>query len=414
MAVFVYKGRSAHGELVQGTLEGADSGAIASQLFNIGISPIDIEPARRAVVVEDKGPSAWSSLKALKKEKIGQQELILFSRQMYTLLKAGVPIMRSLAGLQESTQSAAFSVVLQDLRESLDSGLELSIAMRRHPKVFSAFYISMVQIGEMTGMLEETFLRLYTHIEFEKEMRENIRAAVRYPIFVVVVMAIAIIVINIFVIPAFVKVFASFHTELPLLTRTLIGFSNFMVKYWALMLAVLSVMVVGFRMYTNTLSGRYKWDKFKFHIPLAGKIIYKGTLARFSRSLALAFKSGIPIVQGLNVVGMVVDNQFMRARVEQMRDGVERGENISRTAMATGVFNPVVLQMISVGEETGEMDSMMFEVAGMYEREVAFDVKSLSSQIEPIMILALGVLVLILALGVFLPLWDLGKAALHK
>ena len=411
MAVFSYKGRSVRGELVQGTLEGADTGVIAGQLFNIGITPIEIEPTRRVAEVTAK---SFLLLSSRKKKKIGPLDLILFSRQMYTLLKAGVPIMRALAGLQESAQNPTFAAILQDLREALDSGLELSIAMRRHPKIFSSFYISMVQIGEMTGMLEETFLRLYTYIEFDKGMRENIRGAVRYPIFVVVAMAIAIVIVNIFVIPAFAKVFGSLHAELPLLTRILIGFSNFMVRYWLLLLAVVAGTAVGFRAYTNTHDGKYKWDKYKFQIPIAGKIIYKGTMARFARSLALAFKSGIPIVQGLNVVGMVVDNEYMRARVEQMRDGVERGESISRTAMATGVFNSVVMQMIAVGEETGDMDSLMFEIAGMYEREVEYDVKNLSAQIEPIMIVMLGVLVLILALGIFLPLWDLGRAALHK
>ncbi|TXT24535.1 MAG: MSHA bioproteinis protein MshG [Gallionellaceae bacterium] len=208
--------------------------------------------------------------------------------------------------------------------------------------------------------------------------------------------------------------FAGFHTELPLLTRALIGFSDFMLHSWPLLLALVAGAVVGFRAYTATADGKYKWDKFKFSIPIAGKIILKATLARFARSLALAFKSGIPIVQGLNVVGMVVDNEFVRSRIEQMRDGVERGESILRTAMATGVFNPTVLQMIAVGEETGDMDGLMFEIAGMYEREVEYEVKTLSQQIEPIMIVALGVLVLILALGIFLPIWDLGKAALHR
>jgi MSHA biogenesis protein MshG len=411
MAVFAYKGRSAHGELVQGTLEGADTGVIASQLFNIGITPIEIELTQR--VAEPTAKSS-SRLNFRIGDKVGPMELVLFSRQMYTLLKAGVPIMRALAGLQESTQNAALSAVLQDLREALDSGLELSIAMRRHPKVFSAFYVSMVQIGEMTGMLDETFQRLFTYIEIDKQMRDDIRAAVRYPIFVVIAMAIAITIVNMFVIPAFAKTFASLHTELPLITRILIGFSGFMVKYWMLILVGLAGAAMGFRWYTNTPGGRYKWDKYKFKIPIAGKIIYKGTLARFARSLALAFKSGIPLVQGLNVVGMVVDNQYMRARVEQMRDGVERGESISRTATASGVFNPVVLQMIAVGEETGELDSLMLEIAGMYEREVEYDIKNLSAQIEPIMITALGAMVLVLALGIFLPMWSLGQAALHK
>ncbi len=304
--------------------------------------------------------------------------------------------------------------MLQDLRESLDSGRELSTALRRHPKIFSPFYLSMVQVGEMTGMLDITFLRLYEHLEFEKDMKDRIKSAVRYPMFVVIAMAIAIVIVNIFVIPAFAKVFEGFHTELPLMTRILMGFSDFMVQFWPILLALLIGAMVAFRSWINTVDGRYKWDRYKLHLPIAGRIIMKATLARFARSLALSFKSGIPIVQGLNSVALVVDNEFMRSRVEQMRDGVERGESILRTAAATGVFNPTVLQMIAVGEETGDMDGLMFEIAGMYEREVEYEIKTLSANIEPIMIVLLGGMVLILALGIFLPMWDLGKVALHR
>ena len=413
MPVFAYKGRSSRGDLVQGTLEGLDSGVIADQWINTGITPTEIKQTTQAVRSGSNPEiSLWKRLTMEKK--VDVLELMLFSRQMYTLLKAGVPIMRALAGLQESTRNPVFSAMLQDMRESLDSGRELSVAMRRHPKVFSPFYLSMVQVGEMSGMLDVTFLRLYEHLEFEKDMKERIRAAVRYPVFVLVAMAIAIVIVNIFVIPAFAKVFEGFHAELPLMTRILMGFSGFMVQTWPILLALLIGAVVAFRSWINTVDGRYKWDHYKLHLPIAGPIIMKATLARFARSLALSFKSGIPIVQGLNSVGLVVDNEFMRSRVEQMRDGVERGESILRTATATGVFNPTVLQMIAVGEETGDMDGLMFEVAAMYEREVEYEIKTLSANIEPIMIVLLGVLVLILALGIFLPMWDLGKAALHR
>ncbi|MDO8988733.1 MAG: type II secretion system F family protein [Sideroxyarcus sp.] len=412
MPVFAYKGRSSRGDLVQGSLEGADSGAIADQLLNTGITPTEIKVTTQSVRSSSNTEvSLWKRLTTEKK--VDVMELMLFSRQMYTLLKAGVPIMRALAGLQESTQNPAFAAMLQDLRESLDSGRELSAALRRHPKVFSPFYLSMVQVGEMTGMLDETFLRLYEHLEFEKDMKDRIKSAVRYPMFVVIAMAIAIVIVNIFVIPAFAKVFEGFHAELPLMTRILMGFSTFMVDTWPILLALLIGAAVAFRSWINTVDGRYKWDHYKLNLPIAGRIIMKATLARFARSLALSFKSGIPIVQGLNSVAMVVDNEFMRSRVEQMRDGVERGESILRTASTTGVFNPTVLQMIAVGEETGDMDGLMFEIAGMYEREVEYEIKSLSANIEPIMIVTLGGLVLVLALGIFLPMWDLGKAALH-
>ena len=411
MAVFAYRGRSASGDMEQGTLEGDDSVAIADQLMKKGITPTEIKPSGKVIAAAASGASLWQTLN---EKKIDTVELMLFSRQMHTLLKAGVPIMRALAGLQESAQNPIFSTVLQSLRESLDSGRELSAAMRLHPKVFSNFYVSMVQVGEMTGLLDETFMRLYGHLEFESAMNERIKSALRYPMFVIIAMAIAIVVVNIVVIPAFAKVFAGFHTELPLMTRILMGFSSFMINYWVLLLSLLIGAVVGFRKYINTVDGRYRWDKYKLEIPIAGKIIFKSTLARFARSLGLAFKSGIPILQGLSMVSLVVDNAYMRKQIEQMRDGVERGESILRTAIASEVFDSTVLQMIAVGEETGDMDGLMFEIAGMYEREVEYEVKTLAQQIEPIMITVLGALVLVLALGIFLPMWDLGKAALHR
>jgi MSHA biogenesis protein MshG len=412
VALFAYKGRDDRGNLVEGTLDGDDSGFIAGHLMNTGITPVEITRFR-GLVVGTSGKQGWLK-RQLTEKPVSPMDLMLFSRQMYTLLKSGVPIMRALAGLQESTQNPTFSQLLQDLRESLDSGRELSTAMRRHPKVFSPFYVSMVQVGEMTGMLDETFIRLFDYLEFERDMRERIRTAMRYPSFVIAAMVIAMIIINLFVIPAFAKVYAGFHAELPTITKMLIGFSGFMVEYWLFMLAVLVAAILGMRFYINTPDGRYKWDKYKLRFPVIGTIILKATLSRFARGMALSFRSGMPILQGMNVVSLVVDNDFMRSRIEQMRDGVERGESILRTAVAAEVFNPVVLQMIAVGEESGDMDGMMFEVAEMYEREVKYEVASLSAKIEPILIVALGIMVLLLALGVFLPMWDLGRAALHS
>jgi MSHA biogenesis protein MshG len=385
--------------------------------MSTGITPLEIAPSR-AKAAGAAGTALTSPLSRLRHlladKQVDALDLMLFSRQMHTLLKAGVPMLRALSGLQESTQKPAFAAVIKELRESLDSGRELSSAMRRHPEVFFPYYVSMVQVGEMTGMLDNTFIQLYEHMEFEREMKERIRTALRYPSFVAMAMAVAIVIVNLFVIPSFAKVFAGFNAELPLMTRMLIGFSSFMVNYWMLLFAMAVGAVVAFRSYINTSAGRYNWDRYKFRLPIAGKILIKSTLARFARSLALSFKSGMPVLQGLDSVAMVVDNVFMRSRVEEMRAGVERGESILRTAMATGVFSPIVLQMIAVGEETGDLDGLMFEVADMYQREVEYEVKTLSSQIEPILIVFLGILVLILALGIFLPMWDLGKAAMHK
>ncbi|WP_432377434.1 type II secretion system F family protein [Duganella sp. P38] len=407
MPFFAYKGRNARGELMQGVLEAADSGAVADQLFNTGVTPIEIVVTRKTVA---DGETWWARLL---EKKVTSMDVQLFSRQMYTLLKSGVPIMRGLAGLQESAVSKSFGKVIKDLRESLDSGRELSAAMRRHPAVFTPFYLSMVRVGEMTGRLEEVFLRLFDHLEFDRDMRERVKAAIRYPTFVVVAMVVAMIVVNVFVIPAFVGVFAKFNTELPLMTRILIGTSNFTVKYGSAIAGAAGFGLWAFLRWTRTPKGQYQWDKFKLKIPVAGKIVLKATMARFARSFALSSRSGVPIVQALSVVSQTVDNAYLSARVEQMRDGVERGESILRTAAATNVFTPVVLQMIAVGEESGSIDDLMDEIAQMYEREVDYELKTLSAQIEPILIVFLGIMVLILALGIFLPIWDLGKAALH-
>jgi len=409
LAFFAYKARNARGELLQGVLEGMDSASVADQLFTTGVTPVEI--VATAAPADSDGSTWWSKLTAPRIRSIDVQ---LFSRQLYTLLKSGVPIMRGLAGLQESAINKSFGFVIKDLRESLDAGRELSAAMRRHPKVFTPFYTNMVRVGEATGRLEEVFLRLFDHLEFDREMHQRIRTALRYPIFVVTALVVAMVVINLFVIPTFAKVYAGFKTDLPVMTQVLLWTSNFTVQYWYLLLALTVGAAIGFKMYTSTEGGKYQWDKKKLRIPIAGKIMLKGTLARFARSFSLSSKSGVPIVQGLNVVAQTVDNTYIASRIEQMRDGVERGESILRTAVTTGVFTPIVLQMIAVGEETGEIDSLMDEVAEMYEREVDYELKTLSAQIEPILIIGLGILVLILALGVFLPIWDLGKAALPK
>jgi MSHA biogenesis protein MshG len=404
MAYFAYKARNSGGELVQGVLESADSGAVATQLFSLGITPVEITPTSApAAAAFSGGMGRWSA------DKITQTDLMLFSRQMYTLLKAGVPIMRALAGLQESTTNKAFAAVLRDIRESLDAGRELSPSLARQPDVFTAFYINMVRVGEMTGQLEEIFLRMYQHIEFEQFMRNQVKSAIRYPSFVIATMAIAIVIVNLFVIPAFAKVYKGFNTALPLMTQVLIGFSDFMVAWWPLLLMAFAGAIAGFMGWKRTRLGKLKWDEFKLGIPIAGKIILKATLSRFARSFALAIKSGVPIVQALTAVAYTVDNDYIAAKVEKMREGVERGESVLRTAVSAGVFTPVVLQMVAVGEEAGSLDDLMQEVADMYQRDVEYELKTLSSQIEPILIVCLGVMVLILALGVFLPMWDLGK-----
>ncbi|OIN90657.1 MAG: MSHA biogenesis protein MshG [Comamonadaceae bacterium CG1_02_60_18] len=407
MAVYAWKGRNSRGEMVQGQLEAFTENGVADQLIAMGVAPVHIA----AVLVQEKKAAQDTWLQRLQRVPVAVEDVMIFTRQMYSLNKAGVPILRAFAGLESSSTKPAVVDLLKDIRSSLDQGRELSAALARHQTIFGAFYISMIRVGEMTGKLTEVFLRLNEHLEFERDVRERIKQAMRYPIFVMIAMAVAIIILNIFVIPVFAKVFAGFHAELPIITRGLLGFSAWMLKWWPLLIVGSVVLALAVRSYLRTPGGRYAWDKRKLKLPIVGEIILKATLARFARSFALSSQSGVPLVQGLTVVAQTVDNAYIGSRIEQMRDGIERGESISRCAAATGVFTPVVLQMIGVGEETGELDNLLFEIAGMYERETDYNIKGLSAAIEPILLTVIGVLVLLLALGVFLPLWNLGAAA---
>ena len=408
MGKFAYRGRNADGSLAEGVLYAPDSTAVATQLAASGVTPVRIDAKTDAPQVKSD-----DILSRLSRRKVGIEDLLLFSRQMYTLLKAGVPIMRALGGLQDSTTNPAFRETLRAIRANLDAGQALSSSLNTQKQVFSPFYIAMVYVGETTGMLEHVFLRLFHHLEFQEFMRTQVRSALRYPMFVIATMMVAIVVINIWVIPAFAKVYAGFNTELPAITKLLIAFSEFMLNTWWMMAVGVVVAVVAFRGWTRTTEGRLAWSRAILRLPIAGKIVLKAALARFARSFSLAVRSGVPIVQGLTLVAETVDNAHISTRIEAMRGGVERGESVLRTAAAAEVFTPVVLQMILVGEESGALDDMMEEIADMYQRDVEYELKTLGAQVEPILIILLGVLVLVLALGVFLPIWDLGTAAMN-
>ncbi|MGH6647579.1 type II secretion system F family protein [Aquabacterium sp.] len=412
MTAFAWKGRNQRGELMTGVVDATTDGAVADQLFANGITPIEVGYAGSVVAEKAVDQPAW--LKALTEVPVKELDALMFSRQMYTLQRAGVPILRALAGLESSTDKPAMRALLADVRSSLDQGKDMATALSRHPTVFGSFYIAMMQVGEMTGHMAEVFLRLAEHMELEMDTRARIKQAMRYPTMVLSAIGIAIVIINVFVIPIFAKVFAGFHAELPLMTKILLGFSAFMVQSWPMLLAGFAAAFYGVKTYIATTEGRYRWDRLKLKLPIMGPIILKATLSRFARSFALSSASGVPISQALTVVALTVDNAFIGSRIELMRDGVERGESITRCAVTTGVFTPIVLQMLAVGEETGELDSLLTEVAHMYERETDYALKGLSAAIEPILLTVVGGMVLVLALGVFLPLWNLGQAAMGK
>lgn len=406
MPTYAYRGRDAQGALVSGSIEAQDSPSAADLLMSRSIIPLQVEEeAVRQNLLASFGTSA--------RRRISLEDIMFFSRQMHTLMKAGVPILQALAGLRDSATHPAFAEMLTSLRESLDSGRELSIAMK-DTGAFSPFYIAMVRVGEMTGRMDLVFMRLFEYLNFEKQTRARIKSALRYPMFVVIALSAALLVINWMVIPAFAKVFAQFKTELPLMTRILIGFSKFCTDYWYIVIVLVLAAIVGIRAFVNTAGGRLWWDEWKLRLPIIGPTIRKATLARFARSFSLSLSSGLPVLPTFSVVAEIIDNTFMMQRIEQMRISVERGESVLRSAASVRVFTPVVLQMIAVGEESGDLDGLLLEIAQMYEGEVEYEIETLSARIEPLLVVCLGAMVLVLALGIFLPIWDLSSAMLGK
>ncbi|GMR20969.1 MAG: MSHA fimbrial biogenesis protein MshG [Gammaproteobacteria bacterium] len=403
MAVFHYKGRDQLGAKVNGHIEAANADGAASQLMGRGITPLDILAGRDS-------KAWWDQLQEqLRYRSIDLTDLIFFCRQMYTLQHAGVPILQGLRGLQASTRNPAFAEVIGGLAAALDSGLDLTGALRRYSKVFPRLFISLVEVGETTGGLDTAFLQLAQYLELEKETRQRLKSAFRYPSFVLIAIGAALLVINLFVIPSFATVYAGFGAELPWATRTIVAMSEFTTRFWPALLLGSAAVFIGTGFYIKGESGRLKWDRYKLKLPVVGDIIFAATLGRYARILAMVIRSGVPLVQGMSVISRAVDNEYVGQSIRDMRVGVERGESLTQTAAASGLFPAVVLQMLSVGEQTGVLDELMEEVAQYYEREVDYALKNLSTAIEPILIIAIGGLVLLLALGVFLPMWNMAS-----
>ena len=407
MAIFNYRGRNAQGALVEGNVEAANAGAAATRLSNDGLIPLAIEEKT------DAAPSAGGgiALGSLFKRKVDLPDLIMFSRQMYSLSRAGVPILRAFVSLADSAANPELGRVLRMVGDDLASGQNLANAMAKHDAVFSPFYVAMIHVGENTGRLDTVFEQLADHLERDLETRKRIASAFRYPTFVLIAISVAIAIINLMVIPAFAKIFQSFHAQLPWATRLLLATSNFFVTYWPLLTVAIIGGVFSWRRYTATEKGRLLWDGKKLRIPAIGDIVHRALLGRFARTFATMSRAGVPLPTALNVVSRVVDNAFVGEKIRGMSVGIERGESITRNAAATNMFSPLVLQMLAVGEETGAIDELLEEVADFYDREVDYDLKRLADRIEPLMIVFVGILVLILALGVFLPMWDMASAA---
>jgi MSHA biogenesis protein MshG len=455
MQRFAYQSRDVSGALSVGEIEADSSSGVATQLRARGLTAVSIKLAAGHVASTSAPTSAYVSVAAndaqsaaqsaaqgaAPKEspkladldtwlraklgfapaasKVSDVELQLLTRELYAMLKAGVPIMRALGILMDSTANPEVSLALQRISATLGSGVDFAAALEKETQatgLFSPYYISIVRIGETTGRLEECLLRLSKHLQFLRATKEQLLAAIRYPAFVILAALAAIVVINIFVIPQFEKVFRNLHTELPLLTRILLGSSKFITTMWPLLLVGTAASVFGTKLWLNSESGASLWDRWKLKLPIAGDIVQRTCLARFCVSFSVALRSGVPLTQALSIVADNVGNRVFSMHIHAMRERVERGESVKQAAASEaklgGIFPNSLIQVIAVGEETGALAELLEELGSHFQSEVEYELSRLTARLEPILITVLGGVVLVLALGVFLPMWELGRASI--
>ncbi|WP_077341009.1 type II secretion system F family protein [Pseudocolwellia agarivorans] len=408
MAAYSYIGRDAKGSQIKGKLEASNSAAAAEQLSRQQIIPISIEVL--------KGDHKGSDLAQIDINEllgfalVSLDDLIIFCRQMYALMRSGVPILRAINGMAESTTSVKLKAALVEVSGQLEGGYTLSTALNQHPKIFPPLFVSLVHVGENTGKLDDAFAKLASYFDREQETRKRIKTALRYPSFVLGAIVIAMVILNIFVVPTFADMFTKLGADLPLATKVLIASSNFFLDFWPHLLIGCVFVFFAIRSYVKTEQGQYWWDKRKVNLPIVGSIIERSILSRFSHSFAMILRAGVPMTSGLNLVSDAVDNSYMKDKIITMRKSIESGESLLRSAVASKLFTSLVLQMVAVGEETGRVDELLEEVGEYYEREVDYELGNLTAKIEPIMIAIVAGMVLVLALGIFTPMWDMMSA----
>lgn len=411
MVLFQYTARDINGDMINGKRSAASAEDLAVQLQQESLIPVEIFIASKTSPLNEASENALFNF--LFKAKVKKTALQMFCRQMHAVLKAGVPIGTAVSRLAETTRDNVLKKTLQQIMASLNQGHSLYIALGQFPSIFSTFFVNLVKVGESTGRLDTVFLHLSKYLELETDTTKKVKSALRYPTLVIIAILVALFIINIFVIPAFAGLFASFKAELPLPTKILIWTSTFLLNYWYIIIGILIILAGSFVYYIKTVAGELRWDKIKLKIPIIGWIIHRILLLRFARLYALVLRAGLTAVDGIDLVGASTGNAFVAYQIKEVSTLVERGNSISSSIAKTNLFPPLVVQMITIGEETGTIDDLLDDVADFYQNEVEYDLVRLSDAIEPIVLIIMAIMVFILALGVFLPMWELASKALH-
>ena len=399
MPNFRYKAKDRFGKSVSGVMAADNKDAVAAHLDSTGYTPVSIEDAGDAKGVLVRMPNIFDRIKL--------EEVTLFTRQLMTLQQAGVTILASLYTLEKQTDNPRFKGIMRDLGSAIEGGSSLSDAFSKHPDVFSELYVNMIKAGEASGTLEEMLKRLAEFEEKEMETIAKIKAATRYPTIVLIALFCAFLVMVNVVIPKFTGIYGTFNAQLPLPTRVLLGLSYVMRHFWYLIVIGAAGSIYLFHRYINTKMGRLQWDSFKLKVPIFGKLTSMLVMSRFARTLAVLLKSGLPVLQVLDMVSRTVGNTKISLAVDALAESVKEGKGISGPMGASGLFPPMIIQMVAVGEETGKVDELLMKVSEYYDQQSDYMMENLSTMIEPIFVLGLGGMVLSMALAIFLPMWNL-------
>jgi type IV pilus assembly protein PilC len=398
---FAYKVRDKQGKMVAGTLEADSQAVVATKLRSMGFAPVLIEEQKTSVgKMEIKLP--WAN-------RVKAKDLAVFSRQFATMINSGLSLLRALNILAEQTENSKLAAVIGDVRTEVEKGSSLSAALSKHPKVFKRLYVAMIRAGEVGGVLDSVLLRLAENLEKEVALKQKIKSAMTYPVVVFCLVILILVGMLIFVVPTFKNLYGELGGTLPLPTKVLISLSDNAKRFWYIVAALAIGAAVGIKRWVNTEQGRGRWDAIKLKVPIFGLLVHKTALSRFSRTLSVLMKSGVPILQSLEIVRETVNNTVMSNAVSDVSTSVKEGESIAKPLERHEIFPPMVVQMISVGEETGALDTMLGKVSDFYDQEVEATVDALTSLIEPILIAVMGVVVGGMVVALYMPMFNIIK-----
>ncbi|HOJ86194.1 MAG TPA: type II secretion system F family protein [Elusimicrobiales bacterium] len=393
---FTYKAKDSKGKVVEGDIEASSQFDAISKLKSQKLSVINISQTKK---------------KKLKGGKVSSKDIVIFSRQLSTLVSSGVPIIQSLSILESQAENKNFAQVIATIKKDIEGGLSISDAMAKHPKVFSELYVSMIRAGELGGILDTILDRLSSYLESAAALRDKVKSALMYPMIVGGIAVVITVFLIIFVIPIFKNIFQGFGAELPLITRIVIGASDFMKYNIIYILLALGGGFYGVKRYIKTEKGRMKFDSIILKLPVFGIILKKVAIAKFSRTLGTLIKSGVPILQGLETVAKTSGNKVIEEIILGSMKSIREGGKISEPLKKNDVFPSMVVQMIAVGEETGSLDNMLFKIADFYDQEVDSAVKGLTSMIEPLVMVFMGTVIGFIVIAMFIPMFQMGEIA---